>query len=188
MFSSHLLPFLALTAQDPPSLARFLTHSERFRARFGEVQRAAAVQVLQHLGWRPARIDSKKRPLGRFCMRLQHCFETLALEADETSDKKRRDTATSLLQAFSGANTSRLVLAGMIADLAHEHAVWVRAFDVDSPEPTSIKMATQTFVQRIRLLFRDGVILTHAAQDTFTGKVLEFLKEAGSVHCVAFLV
>ena len=135
--------------------------------------------MLTHLGWRPARIDSKKKPLGRFCSRIAQCFEALALEADSTEDKKRRDNATVLLQAFSGSRTTRLVLAGMLADLAHEHAIWMRAFDMDSPEPTSVKMATQTFIQRIRLLFREGVILTTAARDTFTGAVLDFLSKAG---------
>ena len=130
----ELVEQLLVSRKSPPSLARLLTQSERFRAKFGERQQAAGVKALTHLGWRPARVDSKKKPLGRFAIRLQQCFEILAWEAEESKDVKRREGAANLLQELSGENTARLVLAGMIADLAHEHAIWTRAFDVQNPE------------------------------------------------------
>lgn len=174
----ELVEQLLVSRKKPPSLARLLTQSERFRAEFGERQREAGVKALTHLGWRPARVDSKKKPLGRFALRLQQCFEILAWEAEDSKDVNRRDAASNLLQELSGENTARLVLAGMIADLAHEHAIWTRAFDVQNPEPLSVKMATQTFLQRLKLLFTDGLILTKAADETFTGEVLKFLAQA----------
>ena len=39
-------------------------------------------------------------------------------------------------------------------------------------------MAMQTFLQRIKLLFTDGLIPANAAEDTFTGEVLAFLAKA----------
>ena len=172
---------LLVSSKEPPSLARFLTQSTRLAAKFGEKQAHDHVQALTHLGWRPQRADSKKKPYGRFAWRLSQCFETLAEEADDASQAVRRAAAVYLLKALSGANTNRLVLGGMLADLSHEHSMWSRGYDKDNLDSTSVMHRAEKFINRLNLLFVKGLILTQAASDTFTGQVLKFLSEANKL-------
>jgi hypothetical protein len=173
-----LVDKLVVSSKEPPSLARFLTQSTRLAAKFGEKQAQDHVQSLTHLGWRPQRADSKKKPYGRFAWRLNQCFETLAEEAEDATQRVRRAGAIHLLQSLSGRHTLRLVLAGMLADLSHEHCLWCRGYDRDDLDSTSVMHRAQTFIARLNLLFVRGLILTRAASDTFTGEVLKFLSQA----------
>ena len=172
---------LLVSSKQTPSLARFLTQSTRLSAKFGEKQAQDHVQALTHLGWRPQRADSKKKLYGRFAMRLSQCFETLAEEAEDASQGERRTAAIHLTQNLSGCNTHRLSLAGMLADLAHEHSKWCRGYDKDDLDSTSFMLRASTFLTRLNLLFVRGVILTQAATDTFTGEVLKFLSQANFI-------
>ena len=69
---------LLVSSKSPPSVAKFLSTSLRFRQRFKEEQQAACLQVLEHFGWAPQRFTSKARPLGRAALRLTLVSLTLA--------------------------------------------------------------------------------------------------------------
>ena len=82
-----------------------------------------------------------------------------------------------LLQELGGHNSSRLLVGGMLADLSFEHHMWVRPSDKDDPDHTSTVANKEKFLARLDMLFMEGMILTPAAADTFTGQVLGFLRQ-----------
>lgn len=65
------------------------------------------------------------------------------------------------------------MLAGMMADLAHEHSKHVHVGDETFVGPIKLKRLS-SFLARLKVLFQDGLVLT--ARQTFTG-VLKFLSD-----------
>ena len=166
---------LVLTDKDPtPSLSRFLQSSERFANKFQDHERDDHVRVLKNFGFAPQRFDSKAKPLGRFCMRLRQQFGALADEA-ETGSAKRRLQAKRLIDGL--ANYKRLMLVGLLADLAQEHKKWVREGDEADLEVSAVGLSTYRFRQRLQALSEDGLIFEASmASVTFTGQVAGFLQ------------
>ena len=170
----QLVDLLFVTRKKPPSLAKFVSTSLRFAARFKEAERDDAVQVLEHFGWAPQRFSSRAKPYGRLALRLKQIFTVLAEEA-EGEDSERRMWAMNLITELTGANSLRLVLAGLLADFSAEHLAWVRLLDTEELDPVQRSDACRAFRARLRVLFEDGLIYTTALECTFTGQVLKFL-------------
>ena len=165
-----------MSNKEPPSLAQFLSTSDRFRSKFQEQEQADTVSVLKHFGYAPQRFSSRSKPFGRFARRLRSIFTIVGEEA-ECQDARRREFAQTLLEQLSGRHSMRLVLAGMLADLLHEHTKWTRSSDTANPDPIMCAHSKSVFLMRLHMLFTDGLILTQAAADSFTGEVLKFLSE-----------
>ena len=60
---------------------------------------------------------------------------------------------------LGGEFSSRLLLAGLLADLAVEHYNWVAGGDKSNPDGSSAMSRFESFIQRLRVLFMDGMIL-----------------------------
>lgn len=94
----------------------------------------------------------------------------------EELDGSERDTALAILRDI--APYRRLMLAGMLADLTHEHFNIVKATDCSDPDPTAVNPVLRTFQDRVRVLFLEGHIMAPALTDSFTGQIREFLRGA----------
>ena len=167
---------LLVSGKEPPSLSKFLSTSGRFRETFKQEEADDLVAILAHFGWAPQRFTSKVRPYTRTALRLRQAFATIAAEA-VGPDHKRRQWAQHLLHELGGCHSSRLLLGGMMADLSYEHHQWVRQSDFADSDPTLIAANRDKFLARLDMLFMEGLILTEAAKDTFTGQVLVFLRQ-----------
>ena len=165
-----------VSGKNPASLSKLLRTSTKLQDLLKEAQQAECLQILSHFGFAPQRFDSKKVPMGRVCMRLRQAFTVLAYEA-ENGEEKRRHAATHILEELTGPHSMRLVLAGMMADLCHEHSRHVRAGDRADCDPMILEKGEQMFLSRLSVLFKEGLIVTTAAKNTFTGQVLKFLAE-----------
>lgn len=172
---------LLVTGKDPPSLAKFVTVSDRVRCRFRELQKEDGVAILSHFGWAPQRFASRSVPYGRIAMRLKEAFDLLEHEVTKTQGK-RRDYAKHLLENLSGPHTGRLLIGAMLADLSHEHARLVREGDKADPDPVAVARSVTRFKQRIDALFTEGMVFSGEARDTFTGQVITFLKKGSRVY------
>ena len=164
-----------------PGLAKFLTTSKRFREEFKQEEVADCVQVLHHFGWAPQRCDTKKKAKGRVILRLKQSFSITAKEA-EGRDPKRKAWGKELLRQLGGPNSKRILLGGMLADLAHEHSKWARSSDTNDPDPTQAEEHSQQFLRRLKKLFTEGLILSDLGKDTFTGQALAFLKASPIIY------
>ena len=129
---------------------------------------------MKNFGWAPQRFSSRARPYGRSCRRWDIIFRAVSAEATG-KDPKRRVLARMYLSELGGANSSRLVLAGFLADLTAEHYTWVAGADKRNPDATTACSRAECFLARIRTLFTEGLILT--LPDTFTGATLKFLEK-----------
>lgn len=173
---------LLVSGKSPPSLAKFLSTSARFRELFKEECQADCVTGLKHFGWAPQRFTSKSRPYSRLAIRLRQAFSTVAAES-EGSDPQRREWAAHLLLQLGGQSSMRLVLAGLLADLAYEHYKWVQKSDLENPDISQVTNDKLLFIQRCEMLFVEGMVFTPEGKSTFTGQVLEFLR---SNNCIYF--
>ena len=109
-----------LTDKRPtPSVANLLRNDSRFRASFSKEQQKECLKVLRHLGYAPQRMDSRKKPYAGFCRRLRSVFAASAVEA-ESKDRAKAKHVVTLIEKL--ASYKKLVLAGLMADLAHEHS------------------------------------------------------------------
>ena len=161
---------ILLTGKKPhKSLSSLLRHSPRFRKVFSDRQQEDALSILEHLGWAPQRLSSRSRPWGRISMRLKSLLAALSDEVDHGAES---DTAAIILREISPYR--RLLIAGLMADLTHEHYKAVRETDERSVCPTSVMTIVTNFKQRVKVLFLEGMIMT--VDDSFTGQVLKFLK------------
>jgi hypothetical protein len=142
--------------------------------KLGEVQCAAEVAWLRNFGWAPQRYNSRARPLKREAERWNVIWTIMADEA-ASSDQKRRVLAQMFLGELGGENSFRLVIGGLLADLAAEHYTWVATGDADKPDKTTVMERAEVFLARIHSLFTEGNVL--AMPDTYTGLTLEFLRE-----------
>ncbi len=75
---------------------------------------------------------------------------------------------------LGGASIGRLVLGGLLADLSAEHYKWVATGDTRSPDTTTVQSRADAFLERLHVLFTEGLILT--MPDTYTGATLKFLE------------
>ena len=157
----------------PYSLAKFVSTSDGYRKRVGEAQRAAGVTFVSNFGWAPQRYQSRARPTATEARRWGPILESVATEAESARDPKRRELAVHFLTNLGGEFPSRLVLGGMLADLAAEHYEWVAGGDRRNPDASTTAARTGLFCDRLRVLFTEGCIL--GLQDTYTGAVIEFL-------------
>ena len=166
---------LLVSGKHPASLSKLLRTSPRLQSVMKESELEDCEQILSHFGFAPQRFDSRKVPLGRVATRLRQAFTVLAAEAESSGDKDRKAAAQLIIQEMTGESTWRLVLAGMMADLAHEHSKLVHTSDFAACDPIAIEKAEKVFQARLLVLFQEGLIVTKAATDTFTGQVLKFL-------------
>lgn len=143
---------------------------------------ADGLSVLKHFGWAPQRFDSRKKPYARAALRLQQAFSSLAAEA-EGHDPKRRDCALHLLNGLSGANSGRILLAGMLADLTWEFSKWVHVADEDDPDPFWVQRGCEQLFERLRILFTSGLILADENKESFTKECVRFLRKTKVLHC-----
>ena len=165
---------LMVTGKNPASLSKLVRTSAKLQEVLKDAQVEECVSILQHFGFAPQRFDAKKVPMGRIATRLRESFQAIAFEA-ENGEPKRRNAAENLLNELTGDKSMRLVLAGMMADLVHEHSKHVHAGDEAFVDPIKLEKAEQLFLARLQVLFHDGLVLT--AKQTFTGQVLKFLSD-----------
>ena len=92
---------------------------------------------------------------------------------------QRASIARFFLAELGGENSWRLLFGGMLTDMAVEHYQWVAGGDKGHPDPSTAVEGTAMFMNRLRVLFDEGVILT--SPDTYTGEVLKFLQKGKTV-------
>ena len=114
-----LVDELLVTGKNPYSLAKFLSTSDVFRKRVGDAQAEHDVAFVRNFGWAPQRFQSRARPYGRAARRSGPIWSAVAEEASSTN-RERRDLAQRYLVELGSANSPRLLLGGMLADLAAE--------------------------------------------------------------------
>eukprot|EP00959_Pyramimonas_sp_CCMP1952_P109922 2299311-Pyramimonas_sp.AAC.1 len=149
-----LVENLLVSGKKPPSLAKFVTTSDVFRRRFGDAQQKDAVALCTNLGWAPQRYTSRARPLARMSRRWRSIWAALEEEAASTS--KRADDARHLMAELGGVNSPRLLLGGMLADIAAEHYDWVAGGDRSHPDPSTAVDRADLFTRRLSALFTDA--------------------------------
>ena len=165
---------LLVTGKKPYSLAKFLSTSMVFRKTVGDAQVADEVAFVKNVGWAPQRFNSRARPYARESRRWKSIFDAVAREA-AGDNRDRRMLARMYLGELGGSNSSRLVLAGLLADLSAEHYTWVATGDKRNPDATTVQSRADAFIARLHALFDQALIFT--LPDTYTGATLEFLKE-----------
>ena len=138
------------------------------------------MSLCENFGWAPQRFASRARPLAREARRWDAIWDSLATEAGSASKTARRDTARYYLQELGGANAPRLLLGGMLTDISVEHYHWVAGGDKNDPDPTTVTDRANLFLQRLHVLFDEGLILT--LKETYTGEVLRFLRRGKIVY------
>jgi hypothetical protein len=155
----ELVQHLFVTGTDPEaSLANFMTNSKRFQELFKEEEQALCLKMLVHLGWSPQRFDSRSKPLGRIATRLEAIFGCLAHEAEGSSSSTRKVWAQKLLMELS--QYSRLVIAGLLADLSSLHREWVRQGDTEDPNVEEVNANDRDFRDKLNVLFLQGAIMS----------------------------
>ena len=155
------------------SVAKFLSTSDVFRRRFGDSLLRSTVSWIQNFGWAPQRYTSRSRPLSREARRWEPIFESLCEEAGSAGE--RGQIAWHLVRELGGVNSPRLLSGGMLTDIAVEHYDWVAGGDKQHPDPTTATDRANLFLDRLSLLFDEGMVLTMA--ETYTGSVMEFLRK-----------
>ena len=123
----------------------------------------------------PQRFNSRARPYAFESRRWKSIFDAVAAEA-ASADRERCVLAGRFLRELGGENSSRLVLGGLLADLSAEHYSWVASGDERYPDATTVHERADAFLERLRTLFDDAMILT--LPDTYTGVALQFLKKS----------
>ena len=63
----------------------------------------------------------------------------------------------------------------MLTDIAVEHYKWVAGGDKQHPDPTTATDRANLFLDRLGLLFDEGMVLT--MPDTYTASVMQFLQK-----------
>ena len=144
---------LLVTGKTPASLAKLLSTSDVFRKKFGDAQAAVDAAWVKNFGWAPQRFQSRARPYARECRRWKAIWSAVASEAASSASPDRRALATMYLTQLGGEFSSRLLLAGLLADLAVEHYNWVAGGDKSNPDGSSVMIRFQRFTQRLRVLF-----------------------------------
>ena len=150
-----------------------------FRKKFGDAQAAAEAAWVKNFGWEPQRYQSRARPYARECRRWKPIWASVASEA-VSSSPVRRALATMYLMELGGEFSSRLLLAGLLADLSVEHYNWVAGGDKSNPDGSSVMIRFESFIHRLRVLFMEGMILK--IPDSYTGVSLDFSKENSFYH------
>ena len=163
---------LLVTGKQPYSLAKFLSTSMIFRKTVGDAQLADEIAFVKNSGWAPQRFISRARPYARESRRWKIIFDSVEKEGAGT-DAKRRILARMYLGELGGENSSRLLLGGLLADLAVEHYTWTASGDKKNPDATTVSARADAFLTRLHTLFNESMILT--LPDTFTGVTLKFL-------------
>ena len=83
---------------------------------------------------------------------------------------------------------TRLMLAGMIADMMLEHMTLTMRSDVYDPDPTIVERDLIQFERRMQVLFLEGQIMV--TQDTYTAQILLFFTKPSVIfsqkHAVLF--
>ena len=133
--------------------------------------------MLKNFGWAPQRFTSRKRPFGRISIRLRATLKAVGDEA-RGSDPTRTANARYLLKSLGGQRSYRLLLGGMLADLSHEHYIWVAGGDKNITDPLASSGRVDMFLQRLGVLYDEGLLLTDALAESFTGQAIDFLKKA----------
>ena len=170
-----------LLVNDKINVAKFLTTSERFRSKFKDESIKDGLAPLEHFGWAPQRRSSKARPLRNFTVRLRQIFAALGIEADN-GRTERRAFAHKVIVELGGVHSDRLLLAGFLADYRWELFDWITKADVTNGDVTTLGDDISVLLDRLKLFFDDGWVLTPQASKTFTGAVLAFLDERQILH------
>ena len=100
-------------------------------------------------------------------------FDAVVTEA-RGDNRDRRKLARRYLTELGGANSSRLLLGGLLADLSAEHYTWVATGDKRSPDATTVQSRADAFLARLQVLFTKGMILVMPY--TLTGATLKLLE------------
>ena len=151
---------LLVSGKDPQSLAKFVSTSDVFRGTFKQSQVEETVAVLKNFCWAPQRLASRSRPYGRISRRLWAVLKSVAIEADGST--KRAQNARYLLRELGGQHSSRLLLGGMLAELSAEHFKWIAESQAKSPDPSTSSERTKAFLNRLQVLFEEGLVVTDA--------------------------
>ncbi len=125
------------------------------------------------IGWAPQRFNSRARPYVRVSCRWEIIFDAVATEA-RGDNRDRRILARRYLTELGGANSSRLLLGGLLADLSAEHYTWVATGDKRSPDATTVQSRADAFLARLQVRFTKGMI--PVMPNTCTGATLKILE------------
>ena len=79
------------------------------------------------------------------------------------------------MKELTGANSHRLILAGMLTEISVEHYRWVSGGDILNPAPSGATERDSVFLKRLAFLFDEGGILN--VKTCYTAEVLRFLEE-----------
>jgi hypothetical protein len=131
---ANTLDTLLVSGRDPPSLAKFISTSDVFCKRFGHAVQQESVTYCKSFSWAMQRYTSRVRPLTKMSRRFVPVFTAVAAEA--SSNSARREIALHLMRELTGANSHRLILAGMLTDISVEHYRWVSGGDILNPDPS----------------------------------------------------
>jgi len=148
---------LLVTSKKPYSLAKFLSTSMVFRKTVGDAQLADEIAFVKNVGWAPQRFNSRARPYARESRRWKTMFDAVATEASG-DNRDRRILARMYFGELGGEHSSRLLLAGLLADLSAEHYTWVATGDKKFPDATTVMSRANVFTARLDVLFNKGMI------------------------------
>ena len=123
---------LHVSGREPPSLAKFISTSDLVCRRAGDAVQLSSLTSCKNVGWSVQRHASRSRPLTRMARRFVPLWAAAGAEA--SSDSARREAAIHLVREPTGANSHRLVLAGMITDISVEHRKCVSGGDIVNPD------------------------------------------------------
>ena len=115
---------------------------------FTEEQAGGVFVVLSHLGWSPQRMTSRARSYTRQALKHVGALSALAREAEE--GPMNDDALFNIRQL---ASYKRLMIAGMLGDLALEHQLCVHRADTRDPDPAELDVCVLRFNQRVLVPF-----------------------------------
>lgn len=160
------------------SLTKFLSQSLVFQKRCTEAQRAAGMALCKSFGWAPQRYISRAHPMSLAQRRWDPIWDTLEEEALGKTD--RAAIARYFIAELGGENSRRLLFGGMLTDIAVEHYKWVAGGDKGQPDPSTVMAGLDVFLERLKILFDEGMVLT--LRESYTGEVLQFLEKGKTIQ------
>ena len=161
-----------------PSLAKFLSTSLVFRKRCSEAQREEGLALCRNFGWAPQRYVSRAKPMSLTQRRWGPIWDSLEQEAGGTNE--RAALARYFIAELGGENSGRLLFGGMLTDIAVEHYKWVAGGDKGHPDPATVMRGTNLFLERLRVLIDEGMVVTMKV--SYTAEVLQFLRKGKTLH------
>lgn len=143
-------------------------------------QGGGLTRIMRHFSYAEQRFDSFASPMRKYvCMVNAVALLLAAVATDGRLDRPTRLRATQSLEAMTEES---LMSAGVTADYAEECTDFIRKFDVTDHDPAITARQRRSFLQRMRVLFLQGHIVTPAPTGmTLTAIVLDQCREARAI-------